>query len=324
MYRKRQMTRIIQVGQLIHDEPRKWTRSRLAERLGVSKTTIQRDINLLCEMEIEIIPCGKEGYKMISNYFLPPLNFDFWEALALVTAASFYRGTVGENSLTELNSAIGKITSQLQTSTRETLNQLVPLKDIPYSKVSVLDEDKQFRKEIYQAISEHHSINIEYNSFNSGKITHHKVSPYGVIFCKNAWYLIGRSETKKEIRTFRINRIEALQTTQRNYIIPKNFSIHEYLKKSWDIILGSDTDIVIHFSETIAPLIKEVNWHPSQQIITNEDGSIRFEVTVSGWEEIGWWVLGWGYDAKVLQPTELRNWVTETATKMVEMYQQDN
>ena len=68
----------------------------------------------------------------------------------------------------------------------------------------------------------------------------------------------------------------------------------------------------------------EVNWHPSQQITTNDDGSIHFKVTVSGWQEIGWWVLGWGYDAKVLQPTELKKWVADTATKMVEMYQQDN
>ncbi|RKU28429.1 hypothetical protein C6497_09420 [Candidatus Poribacteria bacterium] len=324
MYRKKQMARIIELAHLIHNEPRKWTRPLLAEHFEVNKTTIQRDINLLSEMGIEIVPCRKEGYEMISDFFLPPLNLDFRETLALVTAASFYRGPAGENSETVLNRAIGKITATLPESTRETLNQLVTLNETPYRKVSIVDGKQPFREEIYDAIRERHSVNIVYNSFYSGKKTRHKVSPYGVIFRKNAWYLIGRSETKKEIRTFRINRIESLQTTQREYIIPEDFSIQKYLEKSWDITLGPDTDITIDFTKKIAPLIKEVKWHLSQQITTNDDGSIRFEVTVSGWEEIGWWVLGWGYNARVLQPTELKDWVADTAIKMVEIYQQDS
>ena len=322
-YRRKQMARIIELTHLIHNEPRTWTRPRLAEHFEVNKTTIQRDINILNDMGMEIIPCGKQGYEIKSNFFLPPLNFAFKEALALVTAASLYQGTVGGKSEAALNSAIGKIMSNLQSPTREALNKFIPLNEIPHKKVSIFEENKQFRDEIDDAIRERHSVNIEYNSFYSGRITRHKVSPYGVIFRNNAWYLIGRSETKKEIRTFRINRIESLQKTQREYIIPKDFSLQEYLEKSWDLILGTDTDIVIHFTKEIAPWIKEVNWHPSQQIITNTDGSIRFEVTVSGWEEIGWWVLGWGYNAKVLQPTELRNWIADIASKMVEMYQND-
>ena len=62
MYRRYQMARIIEVAELIHNEPRKWTRPRLAERFEVNKATIQRDINLLCEMGIQIVPYGKHGY----------------------------------------------------------------------------------------------------------------------------------------------------------------------------------------------------------------------------------------------------------------------
>ena len=71
MHRRYQMARIIKVAYLIHDQPRQWTRPRLAERFEVSMATIQRDVNLLCKMGIEVIPCGKRGYEIISDFFLP-------------------------------------------------------------------------------------------------------------------------------------------------------------------------------------------------------------------------------------------------------------
>ena len=64
MYRKHQMTRILEVASLIHKEPRRWTRTRLAARLQVNPATIQRYIVLLRDMGIEIVPRGKQGYEM--------------------------------------------------------------------------------------------------------------------------------------------------------------------------------------------------------------------------------------------------------------------
>ena len=53
MYRKYQMARIIEVASLIHKEPRRWTRPRLAAHLEVDIATIQRYIDLLRDMGSE-------------------------------------------------------------------------------------------------------------------------------------------------------------------------------------------------------------------------------------------------------------------------------
>lgn len=324
MNRMRQMARIIQVAHLIHIEPKKWTRPLLAVRFDVDKTTIQRDIEQLRNMGIEIVPFGKEGYKMISDFFLPSLNFDFKEALTLITAASFYRGTVSKSSVEVLNSAIGKIMTTLPTGTQDSLYQLVPLNEIPYRKVSIIDEKQPHKDDIYLAIRQRHCINIRYNSYYSGKITRHRVSPYAVIFRKNAWYLIGWTDKHSEVRTFRINRIESLRITEREYTIPEDFSIQKYLEKSWDIMTGPEVDVEVHFAPRVVPLIREINWHPTQKLHVLPDDTLQFQVTVAGWEEIGRWILGWGSDAKVIQPTELREWVSDIISKMVEMYKQNN
>ena len=320
MYRRYQMARIIEVAHLIHNEPRQWTRARLAQRFEVNKTTIQRDINLLCDMGIEIVPCGRQGYEIISDFFLPALNLNLEEALALVTAADFYKAVEGKQKIAVLDHAVGKITSQLPKRTNETLNQIAPQIEIPHQQVSEIDETHPYKEELYEAIRERRKVNIAYNSFSGGKQTRHRFAPYAVIFRKRAWYAIGLSETFNRVLTFRINRIDSLSISHALYTIPAEFSVQEYMEKSWDIILGPETYIVIQFKPRIAPLIREVNWHSTQQIRETNDGGLYFEATVAGWQEVGWWVLTWGDEAEVIEPQELREWVAETAEQMVKIY----
>ncbi len=323
MYRKHQMARIIQVAHLIHNEPRKWTRPRLAEKFGVNKTTIQRDVNLLYDMGIEVIPRGKQGYEMVSDFFLPTLNFDFKEALALITAASLYRAAEGKQAVEVLDGAINKITSALPKQVNDTLNQISPRIEVPDQQMSGIDDNQPYKEDLYQAIRERCSVKMEYNSFSSGQKTHHRLSPYAVLFRKRAWYVIGRSETFNRVLTFRINRIDSLSITNLGYEIPEDFSVQRYLEKSWDVMLGPDTRVVILFAQRIAPLIREVNWHPTQKIKERPDGVLHFEVTVAGWREIGWWILGWGHEAAVVEPKALRKWIAQTAQEMVKLYAGD-
>ena len=317
------MARIIEVAYLIHSEPREWTRPRLAERFEVNKATIQRDINLLCEMGIEIVPRGKQGYEMVSDFFLPALNLDLEEALALVTAASFYKATAGKQATAVLNRAVGKITSNLPKRTNDTLNQIAPQIEVPHQQVSEIDETQPYKEELYEAIRERCKVNIVYNSFSGGKQTRHRFLPYAVMFRKRAWYVIGHSETFNRVLTLRINRIHSLSISHTPYTIPKDFSVQKHMEKSWDVILGPETHVVIEFAPRIAPLIREVNWHSTQQIQENADGGLRFEATVAGWQEVGWWVLTWGHEAEVIEPKELREWVAETAAQMVRVYRKN-
>lgn len=320
MYRTYQMARVIEVASLIHNEPQKWTRSRLAERFEVNIATIQRDIDLLREMGIQIVPRGKRGYEMISDFFLPDLNLDFKEALALITAASFYRAAEGKQAGEVMNRAIHKITAALPDQARNFLNRIAPQIEVPHHQMSETDERHPHKENLYQAIRERRSVNIEYNSFSSGQRIHHRLSPYAVLFRKRAWYVIGRSETFNQVLTFRINRIDSLSITHLNYEIPEDFSVQRYLAKSWDVMLGPNTRVVILFAPRIAPLIQEVNWHPTQQMEEMPDGVLRFEVTVAGWREIGWWILSWGDEAMVVKPKALQEWIVQTARKMIRLY----
>jgi proteasome accessory factor B len=56
----------------------------------------------------------------------------------------------------------------------------------------------------------------------------------------------------------------------------------------------------------VAARVAETRWHPSQELEPQRDGSMRWTATISGTREVRSWILGWGPDAEVLEPAELR------------------
>ena len=70
----------------------------------------------------------------------------------------------------------------------------------------------------------------------------------------------------------------------------------------------------------VAQNVAEVNWHKTQKLTFNTDGTLDFQVTVSGLNEISWWILGYGDQAEVLQPPELRRLVAGHAARMLGHY----
>ena len=104
--------------------------------------------------------------------------------------------------------------------------------------------------------------------------------------------------------------------------VPKNFSIERYLGNAWHMIPepGRDRKVVIHFEPLVAANVAEVVWHRTQQTKLRKDGSLRFEVTVSGLWEISWWIMGYGDQAEVQEPKELREIIAERAARLSERY----
>lgn len=76
----------------------------------------------------------------------------------------------------------------------------------------------------------------------------------------------------------------------------------------------------IRFQPRVARNVAEVLWHATQRTQFNGDGSLEYEVTVSGLEEISWWILGYGAEAEVVAPAELRDIVARQAQALLKLY----
>ena len=119
-----------------------------------------------------------------------------------------------------------------------------------------------------------------------------------------------------------IGRIRQLERLEDAYQIPRGFSIDHYLRNAWHLIpeSGPDHEVLVRFSPMVAQNVAEVVWHKTQQTTLNPDGTLDFRVTVSGLNEISWWILGYGDQAEVLQPPELRQLIAQRARRLADRY----
>ena len=74
----------------------------------------------------------------------------------------------------------------------------------------------------------------------------------------------------------------------------------------------------MRFTKTVAPFIKEKNWHPTQKIKNLKDGSVELSLQLSHLSDIQRWILGWGSQATVLEPKELAESVRAEAQAIVD------
>ena len=83
---------------------------------------------------------------------------------------------------------------------------------------------------------------------------------------------------------------------------------------------GRVHDVHLHFAPKVAGNVAEVNWHHSQKVEWNDDGSIDFYARVDGLGEVCWWILGYGDQVRVVGPPELARRVAGVARSVAAQY----
>jgi len=171
------------------------------------------------------------------------------------------------------------------------------------------------------AIVSRKAARLVYISFHEKRQIRQTVFPLRLLFVNRAWYLIAYAPKHGQRRTFKLGRIRKLTVTDRTFVPPEDVDAEEPFGAAWNMIPeGKLHDVHLHFRRMVAGNVAEVQWHPSQQVEWNDDGSIEFRVTVDGLREITWWVLGYGDQAEVVEPAELRRRIGQVAAGVVAMY----
>ena len=74
------------------------------------------------------------------------------------------------------------------------------------------------------------------------------------------------------------------------------------------------------FDATVAHMVRDRLWHPSQRLVEEKDGSVTLSFQAGGRMEIVAWVLSYGRHAEVLAPAELRAEVAHQVQEMASRY----
>lgn len=304
---------------LIRAWPSGISASDLADKCEVCSKTIYRDIIAL-EIRIKA-PICQVGHKYFiePGTFLPPVRFTLPEAVALflsarllATNSNAYNPVIIE-AFQKLNTVIpGPVGLQVKKSFEWLQKQP---QDDKY--IDVMNK-------LSSAWAEGQTVKIRYKSLGRKPAAERDVDPYFIqpAALEHANYLIAYCHREKEVRIFKVERIEwAAVYTDKKYIIPASFDINKYLGSSWGVsVYGDREDVAIRFKNDLATVARETRWHPSQVNDMQADGSVvaRFNIQVSP-PFIGF-ILSWGGKAEVIKPASLRKAVLHEAASVIGLY----
>jgi predicted DNA-binding transcriptional regulator YafY len=175
-------------------------------------------------------------------------------------------------------------------------------------------------EQVAQAIMDRQTLEIQYHSLGRGRVQTRKIDPYRLWYQEGSLYLIAYCHLRQKVLTFALERIRAARPTTETFVLPEGFHFEEHIGDSFSLLRGESVQVKILFSPHQVPWIAERLWHPSQKMQYQLDGSLLMSLEVADTVELKRWILGFGQEAEVLEPKELRQAVRQEAEGLVTKY----
>jgi predicted DNA-binding transcriptional regulator YafY len=193
--------------------PREWPGGELADRLGVSRRTIRRDIERLRALGYPITATmgADGGYRLGAGAAMPPLLLDDEEAVAiavgLTTAARNPVQGIEEASVRALTKLEQVLPSRLRHRVKSLGGATVPLPGVPGPEV-----DPSQLTTLATAVANRERVRFTYRP-HDGAAGPRLVDPHRVVAAGRQWYLLGHDRDRDDWRIFRVDRITDARAT---------------------------------------------------------------------------------------------------------------
>lgn len=279
----------------------------LAQQFEVSKRTIYRDMSALNQMGIPIAAMPGEGFELVEGFYLPPLMFKEEEAVALSLGLRLLTQQAAGSLTGSANSALAKIKVALPEQVRARSEGLTSIIGF-ITPIQKFDLDDPQLLVLQEAIQEKRVIHIRYHGYQKDEVTERDVEPHQLFYSDGIWYLEGYCRLRKDIRAFRLSRVEQL-TALRETFNQRRANKTEEQKKG---------QVKVRFAASVARWVRERQHYgfQSEEVLHND---VLMTYEVHDVSEITAWILSWGNAAEVLSPMELRKSLRETAQKLADL-----
>jgi len=160
-----------------------------------------------------------------------------------------------------------------------------------------------------------------YHSFSGRQEKDFRIHPFHFFEYSGGLYLFARAEGHRVIRMFAVERFRTVEMTEEGYEYPKDFDPIRRLESTFTIFdQEAPTTFRIRFVEDQAKYITERMWAKGQKIEKQSDGSIILTMTTMGRWDVARWVFGYGTNAELLEPKDLREEMAESLRISAEQY----
>ena len=211
------------------------TANELADRLGVTERAARRYVEILREAGIPVSsargPHG--GYRLGRGTRLPPVSFTQTEALGLVMAVLDSHPDADADDL--VDTALGKVIRALP---EDVGRQAAALREHASAAPDryAARPDTTITSDLVAAIAARRRVLVTYRG-ESGSEWVAEVDPWAVVVRYGRWYLLCHSHRAGAVRTYRVDRMLAVEQSDRGFEPPDGLdpvaSLEEHLGTGW-------------------------------------------------------------------------------------------
>ena len=282
----------------------KITAPELAEQFEVSRRTIQRDIESLCQAGIPIATAQGtgggisilEGYRVDRTVLTTP---EMQAILAGLQSLDSVSGTRRYAQLMEKLSA---------GSTGRDSHILIDLSS--WYKTSLSPKIEA----IHSAIRQHQTIRFTY--FSPKETAVRTIEPYDLVFQWSSWYVWGWCQTRQDFRLFKLNRMTDLvpgEPFTPRPAPPPDLSAERIFPAKYQVTVLFDPACRWRLVEEYGP----------DSFTAQPDGRLRFTWGFPDADSIISWVLTFGEGAELIEPEELRLHLAGLTATLARRYQKE-
>jgi predicted DNA-binding transcriptional regulator YafY len=292
-------------------------------KIGVR--TIRRDLNMFRSVGFRLEETtGDRGCKkwtLASDQGHPPLTFTLDEAAALFMGRQFLEPLAGTPFWSAAQRAWGKIRASLGQTVSEYLDRFPKMFHCTTFGRTDYASKAQFLEDLSLAIDDHLAVHLTYQSQQTTEATTRDVYPLGWMRHRDALYLIAATPGEDRPRTYKVDRIEAVEVSSFVHQLYRDFDIEANFAGSFGIYDGDDDiTVAVKFLPAVARYVSEKQWHKSQKETKHRDGSLTVGYRLSNTVEFKSWVLSFGPSAVVIEPESLRAEITQDLEQSLKSY----
>ena len=174
---------------------------------------------------------------------------------------------------------------------------------------------------IRDAIRGKYKIRCMYEN-SKGEKKSRLLSPLGFLYGTQKIYLIARMDGKgDEPCTFLVHKLSDIRRGLDNFE-PGDFDLKEYTNKSFGIWHDEEKilNVKLSFSQKVADVVMQYDFHPTQTVKKEDDGTVTVSFRACGESEILWHIFTWGEECTILEPSSLIEIYIKMLTNVLNKY----
>lgn len=172
---------------------------------------------------------------------------------------------------------------------------------------------------LVSAATNRRSCKAAYNSFHRGRVVEFEFGVISLFSRNNGLYAFIKSVDHDDVRVIAVERIQTLELGSRAFTPPQDFDPERALANMFVATLDDPIHCVIRISSDQARYVVERDF-PAAHMKDQPDGSVLLTLSTSGRNDVKRWVLSFGAQAVVIEPTDLAKEVSEELVAALNNY----